>query len=455
MPTLELYGGDRFVPDPYFDTHPSRCDASHYAIFTIADAQRLFRGREIHIWGAGQKGRGFLLALRRCGFDAAGFLDSSPQLKNTEYMGVRVRHPDDVLGEPRASERLFVLTATVDAKNKEMFHILEHKYGFVRGHAYENIQTLSPFYPTIEVTGLCNLKCSSCPRADSEMLPVGKYMNYDTYEKVIRKLVREIPFLYLIDMYIWGEPMLNPDLPDMIRLNNSLGIASGLSTNLNNVRHLEKVMEAFPAQIRVSLSGMTKETYEVTHTGGRWDAVRKNLDTLAALNDLHDRRTIIELYFHLYNHNLGDLQAAADLAHKHGFRLHPSLAILFHDLVLRYAETGQLPPTAKAANERLLISVDQLLSECASQGDRNCILTRIIPVINWDTSVMACCTYTYSDLARSFLDIPLEEIVRRRTRSSTCAACQKHALHRWNDQGKYAGYVEEIVHSRTRGPARV
>ena len=78
---------------------------------------------------------------------------------------------------------------------------------------------------------------------------------------------------------MFGEkPILNKDLPKIIKYNNELwGLASGLSTNLNNVTHLEKTIEAQPAQIRISCSGMSKETYEITHTG-KWPKFSKNVE---------------------------------------------------------------------------------------------------------------------------------------------------------------------------------
>ena len=78
------------------------------------------------------------------------------------------------------------------------------------------------------------------------------------------------------------------------------------------------------------------------------------------------------------------------------------------------------------------------------------ILTRIVPVINWDLSVMPCCNYTYSKIAPNYLDIPLAELIRERTHSSVCANCQSHALHRWNNQGFYSDFVASIVAENTQ-----
>lgn len=434
----------KFNAEKYFLENESKCDASKYHVFTIADATKLFGSRDIYLWGGGQKGRGFYLALQRCGFEIKGFLDSNEQMVGTFYRGVPVMHPDSILKISDAKNKIFVLTASVDSKNKEMFSVLE-SHGLEKGHQFESIQTLSPFYPTVEVAGLCNLKCSSCPRSDETMMETGKYMSADDYKLVIEKMVKEIPFLYLVDLYIFGEPLLNKDLPKIIKINNELGLASGLSTNLNNIRNLDAVLEEFPAQLRVSLSGASKETYEVTHTGGRWDRVQKNLEKLGELHKKYNYRTIIEVYFHIYKHNLKEIGEIKNICDKYGFRFHPSLAVLFSDYAMAHAENGAVPDVATAANELTILDLETLLNDCKEQDKLNCILTRIVPVINWDLSVMPCCNYSYSGIAKNYLETPLSEIINKRTYSETCGKCQKYSLHRWNNQIYYSGLVNDLV----------
>lgn len=438
----------------YFRDNPSKCDASKHHLYSIDDARQLFGDKKIYLWGAGQKGRGFYLALKRCGFSVQCFLDSSAEMIGTEFMGVPVIHPNDLLDNPQALSKAFILAASVDSKNKQMFAVLEAK-GLKKLEQYCSIQTLSPLYPTVEVTGLCNLRCSSCPRSDEELFESGKYMSAADYQKVINKMVAEIPFLYLVDLYAFGEPLLNKELPEIIEINNQLGLASGLSTNLNNIRNLEAVMAAFPAQIRISLSGMSKETYEVTHTGGKWDKVHQNLHTLGELTRKYNNRTIIEVYFHIYQHNRHELGAVKALCEQYGFRFHPSLAVLFSDYAMSFSETGSVPKAAQAAEQLMLLDMPTLIKDCQDQDHLKCILTRIVPVINWDLSVMPCCNYSYSGIVKNYLDVPLAEIINLRTNSDVCGKCQMHSLHRWNNQIAYSEFVKKQVDEYCQEPAVV
>jgi hypothetical protein len=56
--------------------------------------------------------------------------------------------PEEFFSNNLISNNSFVLTASVDNINIEMADILISK-GFTKGVSFENIQTLSPFYPTI------------------------------------------------------------------------------------------------------------------------------------------------------------------------------------------------------------------------------------------------------------------------------------------------------------------
>ena len=207
----------------------SRACYIDYHVYTKEDAANLFKGRDVYIWGAGQKGRGFMLAMKRNGFNVKAFLDGSPLLIGSEYQGVPIIEPKGILDDPEIGKKTFILIASVDKHNKEMFASCE-SVGLIKGRDFINVQELSPYYPTVEISGVCNLRCISCPKGNTLHKPKkGGFMSAADYTKVINKLVREIPFLYLVDLYIWGEALLNPELPEIIKINTSLGIASGIS----------------------------------------------------------------------------------------------------------------------------------------------------------------------------------------------------------------------------------
>ncbi len=425
----------------------SKCDASVYNVQNYHSAADIFKERKIFIWGAGQKGRGFKKAMARNFFKVFSFIDSSIKIQNTKIDNIDVISPTNFFKNYNSSNSV-VLTASVDSKNKEIGEILS-KNNFKENRDFFSIQFFCPFYPTVEISGICNLRCSACIRADIEIIPNGKFMSFENYKKIIDKMIKDIPFLYLVDLYVWGEPILNKDLPKIIKYNNELGLASGLSTNLNNVTHLEKTIEAQPAQIRISCSGMSKETYEITHTGGKWPKFSKNVELLSKIIKKYNYKTNVEFYFHVYKHNIKEIKIAREMCDKNQFNFHPSLGIIFQEFMLEYSKTKKVNPKAAAAANLMVRDVDNLLDECKNEIDKNCILTRIVPVINWDMSVMPCCSYSYSELHPNYLDIEFKDLINKRTNSDVCLTCQDHGLHRWNNQVTYNPLLKKLEAQNT------
>ena len=64
-----------------------------------------------------------------------------------------------------------------------------------------------PFSAGIELTNYCNLKCPECSSGSERMTRARGYMDPDLYEKFISEAG---PYLYNINLYFQGEPMLHP-----------------------------------------------------------------------------------------------------------------------------------------------------------------------------------------------------------------------------------------------------
>jgi hypothetical protein len=74
--------------------------------------------------------------------------------------------------------------------------------------------------------------------------------------------------------------LLHPELTAFVSAINAAGLRSGISTNLNTTRPLDRIIEANPYQITISLSGMYQDAYGKAHLGGQIDRVRARLACL-------------------------------------------------------------------------------------------------------------------------------------------------------------------------------
>jgi len=269
-------------------------------------------------------------------------------------------------------------------------------------------------------------------------------MSLDIFKDVLAKILSEDPFVRNIQLYQWGEPTLNKHLSDMIRHARDNGVLCGVSSNLNHQADFRALVEARPECLRISASGID-DAYGLTHTGGDWKTFLTNVEMIAELRREIYPEMKVELYYHRYQHSIGDPQhRVGELCQKWGFEFHPVPAYLISlDDVLAYCEGKPLPESAQKTRDFLLIDLDDGLKLAKKEADLDCDALRVI-MINADLSVSVCMMFYYPDgntVTQNFLETSLDEIVARRSKASLCNKCKKHGIHRYC--GVYAGISED------------
>ncbi|MDZ7620730.1 MAG: hypothetical protein U1E05_27315, partial [Patescibacteria group bacterium] len=342
-------------------------------------SERVAAGRRLLIYGAGSQGRGVLRSLRGGGLEPAGFIDRNPSLHGRTVGGLSVHGPS-ILDEPGAADRLFVVVAAFFFE-REIANLLESR-GFISGVGYVPYSELKPRDYAVEVSGVCNLRCIACPRASRP--PAGRnaaMMDLATFGRVLDKIRREDPFVGNLQLYQWGEPTLNRELPAMIRLASEQGFLCSISSNLNHAADFRALVEARPECLRLSVSGVRDE-YAVTHTGGNWDAFLRNVETIGRLRHELYPEMKVELYYHCYRHSLGaPLEQVAALSERLGFEFHPIPAYLISlDDVLAYGEGRPLPAPAREARDLLLVDLDEGLRLAKAEAHLPCDALRVIQI---------------------------------------------------------------------------
>jgi len=394
--------------------------------------ERSAEGRQILIYGAGSQGRGVLRALRRNAIDVAGFIDRNPSVQGNNVGDLTVHSPD-LLRRPASRDHYFIIIAAFFFE-REIASFLGG-FGYEVGRHFLAYSSLKPHDYAVEVSGVCNLRCISCPRADRR--PTDRnaaMMSLDHFRQVIDKIRRESPFVGNLQLYQWGEPTLNPALPAMIRLAREQGFLCSLSSNLNHKADFRALIEALPECLRLSVSGIG-ENYELTHTGGTWSTFLEHVREIGKLRLELNPQMKVELYYHQYRHSVGDQQGRiAELCRELQFEFHPVPAyIISLDDVLAYAEGTPLPPPACQARKLLLVDIDEGLQRAKAEAALPCDALRVI-MINADLSVSTCMMFYDPEgntLVQNFLSTPLETIVERRKRAPLCGRCMKHGIHRY------------------------
>jgi MoaA/NifB/PqqE/SkfB family radical SAM enzyme len=401
--------------------------------------ERLIRGRRLFLWGASIVGQGVCRALTRCGCSLTAFIDSSPRFKGRRVSHYPVLLPEEILADPEVRQDAFIILSSGHYEGEMARACLAA--GMNEDVDFISARRLSPLDPSVDISGLCNLKCISCPRGNMPDQPPAGFIAAETYEKVLEKLLREIPLMGNVQLYAWGEPLLNGQAAEIIKITNDRQVLCALSTNLNFSRTLDPVMAARPDWLKISASGYGA-SYERTHTGGKWDRFLRNLHRLAELRAKYHPEMYVELNYHLYRHNLGnDLRKMRDLCSELGFAFRPNWAYLYPlDNVLAYCQGQELSRQAHETQELLLLSLEDGLALARRQAQLPCAEERCLP-IDWNLSVRSCGAYFKPRLVDNFLEHSLEDILRLRTESGICRTCKQHALHRFTSV-----YVEETAH---------
>src|SRR5262245_35325129 len=133
-----------------------------------------------------------------------------------------------------------------------------------------------PLTLAIESTAKCNLFCPMCPRENIHFPP--RDMELSLFKKIVDE---GKDFLEFAVPYGVGEPLLNPEIFDMIAYCRQVGVPSGISTNATTLtdESSRKLIEAGLDYIIFAFDGATKATYEKYRKGADFEKVRSNILT--------------------------------------------------------------------------------------------------------------------------------------------------------------------------------
>lgn len=237
-----------------------------------------------------------------------------------------------------------------------------------------NTTTVVSGYPvvlTIEAANACNLRCPHCFTGAGEVGRDKGMLQMPLYEKLLDELG---DYLFNIEFYNWGEPLLNKRLEDMIAMATRRGISTYISTNFSvpfDDARAERIVAAGLDLLGVSLDGATQESYEQYRVRGDFNLVLDNVRKInAAKKKLGSAKPEVAWEFHLFPHNLHELDRARDMARELRMTFMPSKGWVTGadwDTEGKYAD----PPPGRAAPcyflwQRAVVNIDGGVAPCCS-----------------------------------------------------------------------------------------
>ena len=133
----------------------------------------------------------------------------------------------------------------------------------------------TPLFVSVEPSAVCQLRCPACPvglrnNEITELRHSDRLLKKELWERVLSQIKDSA---WVVQFYFQGEPLLNKDLPLMIREAHDAGLYTIVSTNAQAMTPelANALVAAGLDRIIISMDGLTQETYAAYRVGGSLD----------------------------------------------------------------------------------------------------------------------------------------------------------------------------------------
>lgn len=172
----------------------------------------------------------------------------------------------------------------------------------------------------IESTSRCNEACDQCPRTH-----LGREADRDIALAEVRQIVEQAPGLRRVVLHGLGEPLMNPELPQIVAYLHQRGIYTLFNSNallLNDARG-RALIAAGLDELRVSMDGASPQTYARVR-GVNEKALPHIIRNLAAFErlkvELGAQAPRVSLWFTAMRENIEELPRLVEIAAQTGVR---------------------------------------------------------------------------------------------------------------------------------------
>lgn len=256
-----------------------------------------------------------------------------------------------------------------------------------------------PISISIEPTTACNLGCPECPSGLKKFSrPTGKIDlgNFDKWTDQLKSYVSYLTF------YFQGEPYLNPQFSDMVRLADQKGIFTATSTNAHflDSEKAKETVESGLKKLIISIDGTTQEVYENYRVNGDLEKVIEGTKNIIYWkNKLGKNSPEVHFQFLVVKPNEHQIEEVQQLGKEIGV----DKVVLKSAQVYNYVNGNPLIPDNENYS-RYRKKADGTY-EFKNSLDNHCWRLWSSCVITWDGKVVPCCfdkdaKYTLGDLNR-------------------------------------------------------
>jgi radical SAM protein with 4Fe4S-binding SPASM domain len=166
----------------------------------------------------------------------------------------------------------------------------------------------------IEPTNMCNLRCPLCPVAQNSLRREPRHMRFDEFARIVDDIEKHVMLLVMWD---WGEPLMNPELPKMMRYAAARDIRTVTSTNahfLTDAKYVEELLTSGLSTLIVAIDSADAANYEKYRKRGSLDKAMAGLRLLIEAKKRLKSATTINFRMVVMKHNVGEIDGLERLA---------------------------------------------------------------------------------------------------------------------------------------------
>ena len=292
----------------------------------------------------------------------------------------------------------------------------------------------------IDITGTCNLRCPSCPVGNfkeklSMVRPKG-FMPPALFQRLGDKARNDCAKNNLpltVALYNWGEPLIHPQIDEILAYLYNENIHFGLSSNFNTQMDLSLLLHYPPDMLRITVSGFAQEMYQKGHKGGDIELVKKNLIHLRKIMDENTHNLNVHIFYLIYKDNCDDnIKNMYDFTQKLNFGFFTGLAYFMPlENMIYSCDENDLNQNDKAVLNRLCFSTKEVFEiNQNNPKSTSCDLLEKQVVLNYDGTVPLCCGVYSPEFAylADYLKIELTDLQHLRRQNPLCKICLENKL---------------------------
>ncbi len=248
----------------------------------------------------------------------------------------------------------------------------------------KNILWGNPSILTVEPTNLCNLHCPLCTTGNGEMTRVRGHMNLDTFRNILDKMGKDIFFLLL---YHQGEPYLNKDFFEFVRLAKKQNIYCTTSSNGHyfSDQNIRETIESGLDSMIISIDGTNQKSYETYRVKGDLQKVIGGSRRFMEIKqELGKKAPLIAWQFLVMKHNEHEIPEIKRLAKELGVD-----RLLIKNIEVRSEEEAKIWLPQQDKYRRYDFDGQNL--QVKNSAKESCPRPWLSTLINWDGSMVPCC----------------------------------------------------------------